>query len=344
MGWANVGRVLAVCGMLAKATQCLSVRFLTESGATPWSIVMWLSLYMSLILGVFALVRTGGARGLLDGSLAGGGYFLLAVLMLAFMNVGFPLALCYTSAANMMLLTSLSPIWSALIDRGLGESLPRKTVVASVVACVAVAIICMPSLVHSQRTEALGSASLLGDVLSLADGLVDGALMNLVRYLNKRAPEADLTFGTSLGAGLAAVAALCVADGHVLPGGGFDWQLPSWLFWLVFSGYAASITFIIVVNLVSPLYMTASEVGFILLGSVIFGPLFVWAVYRDTPPVWTFVGGALLLATMFTHEALGMLESFQDSGEGKDAEAADGGTTEASEHTKLCSDPPPPYT
>lgn len=266
------------------------------------------------------------------------------------MNVGYPLALCYTSAANMTILTLLNPIWSGLFAwYALEETLPSKTIIALVLATAGVILVFLPSLMNAgQATQPeLGSPSLLGDSLALVGGMLYAAFVTLIRYADKHTPKADLTITTCLGAFIASLVAACGAGWNMIPGeGGFVLEQPSWEFWSVLVLDAFAITLVDIAMSIAPLYITGAEVGLLMLGSVIFGPLFVWAAYATKPPVWTFIGGGVLLATLVAHEAAGMFDGTEDTSHGKEGLAEGGQVCKsgASENAKLCDDPLPRYT
>jgi len=51
----------------------------------------------------------------------------------------------------------------------------------------------------------------------------------------------------------------------------------------------------------APIYITAPEVSLILLLETILGPLWVWMVIQEEPPLATLIGGALIMLTLVFH-------------------------------------------
>jgi drug/metabolite transporter (DMT)-like permease len=49
---------------------------------------------------------------------------------------------------------------------------------------------------------------------------------------------------------------------------------------------------------IGPRYISAAEVGLLLLLESILGPLWVWLVFAEQPGVHTLVGGAIVLSTL----------------------------------------------
>jgi hypothetical protein len=57
-------------------------------------------------------------------------------------------------------------------------------------------------------------------------------------------------------------------------------------------------------------YISGSDVALVMLLEDVLGPFWVYLRFGDVPSAWTFAGGALLLATLATHECV-------SSGEGR---------------------------
>ena len=60
---------------------------------------------------------------------------------------------------------------------------------------------------------------------------------------------------------------------------------------------------------VGPRYLPAPEVGLLLLGETVLGPIWVWLVLGETPGSSTLTGGALVILTLALHGAYRKLRS-----------------------------------
>jgi drug/metabolite transporter (DMT)-like permease len=168
-------------------------------------------------------------------------------------DIGFTFSLTWTSAANALLLLNLNPLWCAVLGRAfLGDQLPRRTIVALVLAICCMMLIFVPDIVdrrngggsseevvvEGEDEEDLQSlSSTKGNVTACLTGIILAVYISIVRKAglknnnnNNNSTEHDseenndadkkevnLVGATSLAAILVAIIALIVQRGNVLP-------------------------------------------------------------------------------------------------------------------------------
>ena len=96
---------------------------------------------------------------------------------------------------------------------------------------------------------------------------------------------------------------------------------------------------VVLAMILAPRYARAADVAIVILLSNILGPLWTYLGLGEVPSPWTFYGGALLLSSLFLHEAWHLwpdVKAFLFSraatkGSGGEAEPAEGGDAAAPE-------------
>lgn len=300
-----------------------------------------------------ALVVLGESKGkcatIIRGLRAAPKHLGVVVVAQVAIQVGFPLAFLYTSAAKALLLIALNPMWAALLGRlVLGERLAAPTCVALVVAIASVLIVFVPPLVllppevfevaagalpnatrtNATRTNATAPAAparetLAGDLIALATGFALAAFLTASRWANSRRPGVALNLTPPLANLVLALCTLPLAAADAMRVG-----YPEPLFWgsLAADGLCLTVALLCIVN--APRHAATAEVGLVLLIENLIGPMWVFFAFGEVPSVWTFFGGALLLATLATHElAMGVRAHHDHQRNQRKAAAASGGNS-----------------
>jgi len=223
-----------------------------------------------------------------------------------------------TTAARAMLFISLNPLWSALLGRlFLNERLEWRTVVALVFATLAVLFAFAP-----QDGQEDKQSSLLGDLIAMCTGISVSSLVVTIRAAALYDPKIEMLPAAVLGSVISLVlpAAGLLASGQAFfpaasDGDGNGVVASFFLFVIIDS---LCIFIYIVMLTIGPRFLTGPEVSLITLMETVLGPLWVFLWFGESPGFWTFVGGAVLLATLTSHEITGMYSSGGDGGGGHD--------------------------
>lgn len=204
-------------------------------------------------------------------------------------------------AANVAFLYALKPLWAAVGDCCfLGEELRTRTIGAIVGALIAVAIMFVPRMTGSNDT-------LLGDFLGLAAGIMHATTLCLNRAAAKHAPSLPLEFLNGMGAVVGAVGVAVVLLGtHLafLPAANRSHFLAAMLC------NAASATVPFIIYAVIARYTPASTIALVGMSvNSVLSPTWVHIIFRELPPTLVFVGGALLLVILLSHQLLAVNEA-----------------------------------
>jgi drug/metabolite transporter (DMT)-like permease len=276
------GLVLALTGVLVLSPDTLLIRLLESE---RWVILFWRGLLMALTLGVYFALRDRAA--VLMRVRAIGRLGLLAAAFFAVNSILFVTAVTLTSVANTLVIISAAPLFAAFLSfTFLREYIPVRTWVAVTVALAGIALIFSGSL----RTGAW-----LGDLCALGTACFFAGHLTIVR----RARKIDMvpTIAVS-GLIVAIVATLLAPAPGPLPVSARDFVLL-----LLLGLVILPVSFSLIVR--APRFLPVAEVSLIVLLEAILGPLWVWLALGETPASETFLGGALVLGTLITHELFG---------------------------------------
>lgn len=281
----RAGGVALVCAAaLLWSLGGVFVRFLDDLDA--WTIAFWRAAFMALAVGGWVLAANGARTVQVYRAMGWKG--VVAGLLLGAAFVVFILAITRTTVANAVVLQSAAPLVSAVLGRVfLAEALSPRTVLAIGVAISGVALM---------FADSLGGGDLIGNLLALAVAVAFGAAIVVVRA----GRTIDMVPATVLAALFAMATAAPLADlgspslrdfGVLAAMGTLSLGLGQFLF------------------MRGAPRLTAALVGLLCLLEVILAPIWVWLVHDERPHALALAGGAVVLAALVVHSALGIRRS-----------------------------------
>lgn len=305
------GVLIATVGVMAATPDGVLIRWATRLGAPPAQIIFWKVLFNG-IWGNGMVVAFEMSKGRTLGDIAedvrvGAKYLSAGTALQAITTVLFPTAFILTYAANVMLCVSLSPLWAGLLGSFfLKESLPRRTKLAITAALFSISVMFLPKLIGAAPATTPSpeddDGGGFGDAAALLVSVVTACYLVLARAAGMAGCGIEIASGS--GALLAAV----LVGAWIAYSGGSIFDHTSPLFYLAMILNGLGLACIYLSFSIAPRYISGAQVGLISLLETIVGPLWVFAIYGETPPPATLLGGALLLVTVATHEALAMKE------------------------------------
>lgn len=274
------GTAIVAVGVAVLSFDALLVR-LSETSA--WNVVFWRGLMMAASLLVYLIARNPGAW-LADFRRGGKALFIAAAMM----GVGlllFPLSVMHTVVANTVVILATAPFFAALFTwMFLGERVPRRTWIAIGVVVIGTAA------VFSGGVRGGGT---FGDLMALAAAAMFGANMTWLRRY-REIPRIPVVCLCGL---LSAVLAFPMASLSSVDAEGFGV--------LAVSGFVQMPIAMILVT-VGTRYLPAAEVSLLLLVETVLGPVWVAIVLGEIPSDATYVGGAIVVATLTLHSWIGL--------------------------------------
>lgn len=221
-----------------------------------------------------------------------GSYGIIWILVQVPVNLGFIIGQSHTTAANVLVVVSTAPLWSALISWiFLSERPPLRTIVAIVGATVAIVALFWGELVVSND-------ELTGLLLALICAIGLALNFNLLRRAAVSLPNAHFPVlfpFQSVVCG--SVALLCGAK----PGNLLLEDVP----WVLLQGCCVvPVSFVALT--IGPKYISAAEVSLWLLLETILGPVWVWLVLGEEPSRTALLAGVGLVLVLIGHEFMGL--------------------------------------
>jgi drug/metabolite transporter (DMT)-like permease len=222
----------------------------------------------------FATLRAAGLPGLVSGA------------MWAIMFTCFILALSYTTVANVLVVASLGPIFTALLARAfLREPLPLRTWIAIFAATAGMLAMFGARFTAGEPRHLIGMA--LGLTIPIASAV------NIV-VLRRSGARLDLMPAVMLGALISAAVTLPLA----LPFAASGRDL-AFLATLGVVQLGLPCLLLVIASRTLP----APEIALLALLEVVLGPLWTWLGAGEVPERATLLGGAVVLAALAGNEA-----------------------------------------
>jgi drug/metabolite transporter (DMT)-like permease len=254
------------------------------AGADKWTLIFsrGVLLFLAITMVWWVLRRVNGSNGPYIAGRAG--WVVVATNTIA--NITYIAAITETAAANVVLITALIPIATALLSRAfLGEAIHAFTWIATVLSLAGVGIIVW---------DGLHTTSLLGDVLAMVSCVCTAMAFTIIRATGKNV-------ATSLGVG--SLASAVVALGVIFWGGVETVPLTAqgWIC-VVLSG-------LVVIPLAStliangPRFLPSADVSMFFLLETVLTPIWVYMLFKEVPTRNVVLGGAIVIVTLVVHSA-----------------------------------------
>jgi len=278
------GILITAFGVIVVSPDGLLTRLITEDALT---IVFWRGLFSSI--GMFLLLLVYYRSKIMDAMFNIGVPGLWMAVLYFFGNLGFVYSITHTAVANTLFIISTTPFWAALIAwLVFREKVAVRTWIAICIAGLGIVIIC-------------SGKSIMPDAhLGNLAGLLAAATLATSFTIVARNRDRDLLPSFVLGGFVTAL----VLEPFVVPSTVSNSDL-GYLFIMGFTmlPLAATLMFI------GPKYISAPEVGLLMLLESIFGPFWVWMALDEYPGDMVIVGGIIVLVTLCVHGWLGMRAS-----------------------------------
>ena len=268
------GLLLTTFGGLALSMDIPMIRL--SSGAV-WSVLSARSLATIVVaLTALLVIRrvTGSLRSVLPGWLG-----LPVGLFYGLTTITFLLAVYYTTAANVVFIIALNPMFTALLSWIFLKERPAlSTFITMAVMIIGVGLIV---------GDGMEGGHLLGDALSVLSSFSIACAITI-----GRASRRDMGFASLLSAVIPAAAGLY----HLVPSG-FSIDHPGWIlldgvvlmplsFWCLATGTR---------------FLSAPEVAMFYLLETILAPIWVWLIFAEAPTDMALAGGAILILALGAH-------------------------------------------
>lgn len=271
------GVLLAAGAMILISPDGLVIRM---SGAGDLALLFWRSAgAIAAISLLLVLMRPGGLVGTLRR--LNRPTMLFAVLMLA-SNALFVTSITRTAVANTLVILAAVPLFAGI----LGWVLLREKVALHTSLAIGAALVGIFVIVGGS----LQTGNLVGDLLAVASAFMLASKVVLMR----RFPDTDILLGIGIGGVLTAIAVAPFVTPLAIGTQGIVLATATGVFALS----VAAVLFFMAARHLPP-----AETGLFAILETVLGPLWVWLVLDEQPPLATIAGGIIILVTLALHSA-----------------------------------------
>lgn len=271
----SLGISITLIGALLMSLDPVFIRF---SGVGGFDTAFLFGLFTAISMPIMIQMRD--KRGLICAVRESGWPVIWSGLLMLGSAVGLVLSIKMTSIANTFIILSASPALAALFSwLMLGEITKRATWLAILSVMVGIAVVVSGSF---------GSGNLQGDALALFAVTCLSLNQTLMRKYQNVSRMASVGFGGLF----MAIALIFVATPS-------EYSLNTWLIMGAMGLLTAPIGRVL--SQVATRYITAPEVGMILMIETVLAPLWAFAFFNEIPPATSFIGGAIIVVTIFIY-------------------------------------------
>lgn len=274
------GLLITACGVLVISPDGLLTRLITTD---HWTMIFWRALLLSFSMWLLVNLVYPNRAWQQYRSLKGPG--MLMAICYSLGTISFIYAITHTSVANTLIILSTTPLFAAILGRiFMQEKIELRTLVA-------IAMVTLGLVVIASGSDDRGS--LEGDLVAVLGSFFLACGFSFVR----RYPRISSFSAISCSGLLTALMMLPFAAPLSVSQADMGYLLIMGLYMLPIG---TALMFI------GPRYITAAEVGLLLLLESILGPLWVWLALGEEPGPHSLVGGAIVISTLAVNTIWGL--------------------------------------
>jgi drug/metabolite transporter (DMT)-like permease len=271
----------AVCwslgGALVRVTENVDV----------WQIIFYRSVIVLVLMGLWLSIRFRGS--FLQHVRKAGSNAVIAGIAVGTAGLAFIASLFYTTVADAIFMVGVSPFLSAIIGYWiLRERIPPVTWIAMTVALVGMGIIFRGNG---------GGGAITGTALAIYSAFCFSCYAVLLRWGQDTEMSVALIWNAVFLI-IVTSAVLLVPTGlrETTGSSAFSIGWPNFL-WIFVMG-AIQLTLGLILFTIGSRSVPAAQLSLIGLVEPTLSPLWAWLVVRELPPIWTFLGGAVILCAI----------------------------------------------
>lgn len=269
------GVLIALLGALLMSLDPIFIRF---SGVSGFDTAFLFGLFTTISIPLF--IQWIDPRGFIGALRASGWPMVLSGLLMLGSATSLVFSIKLTTVANTFLILSIIPAMTAFFCWVfLGEVTKRITLIAISVAMLGVAIVAWGSL---------GSVHIAGDALALSAVI----FVSLNQTLVRKFPDMSRMASVGMGGFFLAVTMFFLATPS-------DYSVNTWVIMGIMGLFTAP--FGRVLPRVAIRYITAPEVGMILMIEAALAPLLAFTFFAEIPALASFIGGGVILVTILVY-------------------------------------------
>ena len=257
------------------------------SGIDAWQIIFYRSITLLACMTIWLALRFG--RGLPARVIAAGSNAIIAGIIVGTAGLTYLAALFYTTVAQAIFMTGVSPFLSALLGWWiLRERIPRLTWGAMILALCGMGLIFFGSP---------GGGAITGTLLAIYSALCFSCYAVLLRWGQKTDMSVALIWNALFliaASGVVMMAPAGLRAGH----GPAEFAIGWWNFAIVAIMGIVQLSLGLIFFTVGSRSVPAAQLALIALIEPTLSPLWAWFAANEVPAIWTFAGGAVILSAI----------------------------------------------
>ncbi len=243
------------------------------------TLIFWRAGLTSLTLFIYWLLRPKATRP----PLIAGWHGAAAILLFCSSNLMFLTALLHTSAANVVFMLALSPMFAAIFSYiGMRERLNIATAITFVACLIGASIIVW---------DGLQLGSLKGDLLAMCAAINVALSLTIIRSARRDMSSIPILGGLIMAVGAA----------FFLTSNPFTIDFAQLKYLLAIGIVVMPLANILLIG--GARYITSAEVSMFLLLETVLTPIWVWLVVSEQPTTGGLIGGVIILLALAVHSA-----------------------------------------
>ena len=274
------GLLMTIFGVLVLTPDALMLRLIE---ADLWTTLFWRSLFMTASLfAINAWIEQRNPLYALRDLFKDG---LFCALLFTGSNICFVISITHTMVANTLVILAAMPFMAAIMAIVLmRQILPLRTWLTILLAIAGIVMVFWGRV---------GSGGFFGDVMAVLVALFMASALVAINHN----PRINSLAAIGLGSFLAGAFAFFMGAELTTPSG-TDFAILALNGGLILPVAMGLITY-------GPKLISAAEVSLIMLLETVLGPLWVWYVLSEQPPIQTLIGGSLVLGAIMVNAWLG---------------------------------------
>jgi drug/metabolite transporter (DMT)-like permease len=214
------------------------------------------------------------------------------------MFTAFMLALTFTSVANVLIIMSVGPLFTALVARVfIGQRLALRTWLAIMVAGLGIVYMYGTQFVEALAEPGIDTTGLvMGSLIALCVPMAAAVNWTVVQRGQTHGEQIDLVPSVLLGAVISSLLTLPLAFPFAATSTDIAWLAMLGLFQLAIP---------CALCVVCARVLKAPEVSLLALLEVVFGILLAWVLVHEVPGTEVLMGGSVVIAALVVNELLG---------------------------------------
>lgn len=281
---ANKGRLYTALGVIILSPDALLLRLITTD---IWTIIWWRGLLTTITITIFLIIyyRRNLIKHLISSLVS---IEVISALLWGLGTIFFVLAIKNASVANVLVILSSGPLFGSFLSYFiLKEHISKKTWAASATVFLGLALV---------FSESISQGMLFGNLYALITTICATTAFVILR----KSPKSNPIILAAISSAFVTIISFPISSPLSI-------DLVDFQYLFLLSVVLLPASYILIFT--GPKFITAPEVGMIMLLETILGPLWIWLVIGEEPTKTVVIAGIIIVATLLIHSIASIREN-----------------------------------